>query len=228
MNYGPGRPDETGELVALERLARTWGGRRVVVFDVGANAGDYAKEVLALAADVDLHCFEPSEEARRALETRVAGRAHVHPFGLGSKDERAVMFGDARGSGLMSVYPRRLVHHGLEAAPQGEVLLRRLDDVATEVGVERIDLLKLDVEGHELAVLKGAGDLLVDGKIDAIQFEFGGASIDAHVYFQDFWYLLAPHYRIHRILRDGLLELGEYHESQEVFITSNYLCLRRT
>ena len=49
-----------------------------------------------------------------------------------------------------------------------------------------IDFFKIDVEGHEMDVLKGIGDKISNIKL--IQFEFGGCNIDTRCFFQDFWY----------------------------------------
>lgn len=228
MNYGPAAPHETGELVLLDLLASRWRAQHVVVFDVGANVGDYALAVLDHFKNVELHCFEPSPNAFALLEARIGSsgaHVHLHRFGLGEFDETVTLYGEGPASGLSSVYRRRLGHFGIDFEPQGEVLLRRLDDVALELGVDRIDLLKLDIEGHELAALKGARRLIGTRGIEGIQFEFGGANIDAHVFFQDLWYFLAPQYRIHRVLQDGLVELPRYEEIYEIFLTSNYFCL---
>jgi hypothetical protein len=107
------------------------------------------------------------------------------------------------------------------------VSLRRIDDICRELAIERVDLLKLDVEGHELAALEGARDLLERGAIWAIQFEFGGTNIDSRTFFRDFWQLLSPQYTIHRILWDGLLPIECYHERLETFLGANYLAIIR-
>lgn len=230
MNYGADDPATSGELHVLDRIANSRQGGGTVVFDVGANVGAYARLTLERLPDVELHCFEPSphalERLRVALERYPA--VHVHPFGLGRAEALEPLYGDSPGSELASVYARRLDHHGIVSNVQGDVPLRRLDDVLPELGLERVDLLKLDVEGHELAVLEGAARALHDGRLEAIQFEFGGTHIDARVYFQDFYYLLSPNYRIYRILRNGLWPIDTYREEDEVFLTANYLCLRRT
>jgi hypothetical protein len=105
------------------------------------------------------------------------------------------------------------------------VAVRTFDAFAPDAGIEKVDLLKLDVEGHELAVLAGAINSLDRGVIRAIQFEFGGANIDSRTYFQDFWYLLRRSFRIYRILPTGLYEISRYSEHLEQFITTNYLAM---
>ena len=230
MNYGADDPATSGEQHVLDRLAASDRQQdRPVIFDVGANVGTYSRLALERLPDVDLHCFEPSPQAlarlRSALEDYPA--VSVHPFGLGRVEETMAFYGDSAGSGLASVYLRRLDHRGITVDRLGDVRVRRLDDVLPELDIERVDLLKLDVEGHELAVLEGAARALGDGRVRAIQFEFGGTHIDARVFFRDFYDLLSPNYRIHRVLRNGLWPLDTYREEDEVFVTANYLCIRR-
>lgn len=76
-----------------------------------------------------------------------------------------------------------------------------------------------------LKVLKGAKDLIGKNSIDFIQFEFGGANIDSRTYFQDFYYLLTPYYKIYRILKDGLIAIDAYKEIYEIFLTTNFLAI---
>ena len=65
-------------------------------------------------------------------------------------------------------------------------------------------------------------EMLEKNGIKAIQFEFGGTNIDSRTYFQDFYYLLKEKYNIYRILQDGLYEIKQYSELQEIFTTINY------
>jgi hypothetical protein len=104
--------------------------------------------------------------------------------------------------------------------------MRTLDEYCRENNVATVDLLKLDVEGHELAVLNGGRELLDRGAIDFIQFEFGGCNIDSRTYFRDFHSLLAPRFHLYRILARGLWPIDRYDESLEAFGTTNYLAIR--
>jgi hypothetical protein len=62
-----------------------------------------------------------------------------------------------------------------------------------------IDYVKIDVEGWELSVLQGFGDLVYNMRV--IQFEFGGSNIDTRTFFQDFWYFFKDHnFSIYRII----------------------------
>lgn len=217
LGMGIGTGDQfatSGELRVLRSLPRG-----SVVLDVGANVGGYTRA--ALVAGHVVHSFEPSPVAFAELE-RASGSACLHPYGLGDADEEVELFAPEPGSGMASVYLRRHPRH--EWTPQGRIRVRRLDDVAREEGIEHVDLLKLDVEGHELAVLRGAEQLLAGGHVERIQFEFGGTNIDARTYLRDFVEAL-PGYRLHRIVRDGIVPVA-YSELSEIFTTTNFLAVR--
>jgi hypothetical protein len=108
-----------------------------------------------------------------------------------------------------------------------QVDVTTLDRFCAEHQISAIDYLKLDVEGHELSVLRGAHDLLAADAIHLIQFEFGGCAVDAHVWFRDLYQLLNSHFRLYRLLRDGLAFLPQYSELDEIFVTTNFLAVLR-
>jgi hypothetical protein len=155
------------------------------------------------------------------------GRVELFPFGLSDATREAPLHTDALGSGMASVHPRRLAHFGRSMDVEERASFRRLDDVCAELGVTRIDMLKLDVEGHELAVLRGAGDMLTSGAIGMIQFEVGGCMLDAKVSFQDLWYQLAPKYDLFRVCSDGLAPIPTYREADEIYICANVCAVWR-
>jgi FkbM family methyltransferase len=228
MNVGaPWTMEESGEAAALSGLRHLLPPRPLVI-DVGANRGDYAATVLDLFPAARVICFEPAISALEGLRARFGAdqRVEIVPRGLDRAAGSRPLYADAEGSGLASVYSRRLDHHGIRFSEVGSVPVTTLDEYCASHAIDEIDLLKLDVEGHELAVLEGATETIARG-IRAIQFEFGGTDIDSRTFIQDFWYLLSPTYRIHRIVQDGLREIPAYHEGLEIFGFTNYLCIRR-
>ena len=68
-----------------------------------------------------------------------------------------------------------------------DVELSTVDAEMKNHGLERIDVLKIDVEGHEMSVLEGADQTLSDGRVDVILVEtrFGSTGADWHTPFQD-------------------------------------------
>jgi FkbM family methyltransferase len=230
LNYGAWDFRTSGELAVLEyvrdQLARR--GESVwQMIDVGGNVGDYASQLLAIMAPhpLRLDILEPAPSCLPVLRAKFAGQpgVQVHALGLGSASGSGQLFYDHEQSGLASVYPRGGAHLSFRLHQQAEITLTTLDQFCSEQHISHIHFLKLDVEGHELAVLQGARDLLHRGAIDFIQFEFGGANLDARTRFQDFYYLLQPDFAFFRVVKDGLWPLDSYHETDDIPLTINFL-----
>jgi len=109
------------------------------------------------------------------------------------------------------------------ACPLCEIPVTRIGAFCESNGIEQIDFLKLDVEGHELKILIGASNMLRSGRVKFIQFEFGSCNIDSRTYLRDFFELLGHEYRIYRILNRGLCPMNEYNDSYEIFKLTNCL-----
>lgn len=93
--------------------------------------------------------------------------------------------------------------------------------------MQQIDLLKLDVEGHELDVLKGAKHMLAQGQIKRIHFEYGGTYIDARILLKNFFDLLLPlGYRCYKIYPNSLHLVERYDQVLENFQYSNWLAIK--
>jgi len=94
-----------------------------------------------------------------------------------------------------------------------------------ERGIARIDLLKIDVEGHELDVLRGSRRALERGIVKLIQFEFGGCNLDTRTTFQDFFYLFRDvGFQVGVVQPTGRLQwLANYDEMLEQYRTTNFV-----
>jgi FkbM family methyltransferase len=200
-----------------------------VVIDGGANRGDWSRAMLTAAGQRlrSLTAFEPSNAHAATLSQIRDPRFEWVRSGLGESTATTTLHAAQAGVGSASVYNRRLDHLSVEMSYAEQIQLTSLDEFTVTRGIERIDFLKLDVEGHELAVLAGAKRLLKSGALRALSFEFGGCDIDARVFFQDFWYLLGGHgYRLFRVAPPSrLVEVPRYTEDLECFRTSNYFAV---
>ena len=228
MNYGgAGSTVSSGDEQALERLRRMrQGSEPLVVLDVGANIGSYVSKVLQIVGqDTNVYALEPSRAAFEQLENAFGGRANVHLVcaGAAAAPGAATLWSAVPGSVLATTYAKPI-----DAASAGEPIeLITLDDFCAKRGISRIHLLKLDVEGGEVDALRGASRLLESDAIDMIQFEFGQPSIGARTYFADLFALLSERFEIYRVLPTALVRIAEYHETLEVFMSTNYLALRK-
>lgn len=233
MNYGRGaNPNISGEKYAMLYVGQKLASQpELTIFVVGANIGSYSKLLFETLTQHSLrvHAFEPSKEAFRQLKNNLAGTsANCWNFGIGEKAEELTLYSDAEGSGLASIFPRKLDHFHINLNQKEQIRVNSLDSFCQEHGIGHIHFLKLDIEGFELSALKGAKSMIDNDAVDYIQFEFGGCNIDSRTYFQDFYYLLQPKYQLYRIIKNGLYPIQKYRETQEIFITTNYLAERIT
>ena len=228
MNIGSGVDcNNSGERVAMRYVKwKLKGQQDIIIFDVGANVGLYTLELIKVfnMKKTTVYCFEPSSSAFRQLEakTRNYENIHRHNTGIGEKDEEMVLYSDYKGSDLGSLYDLKTPFRPFAEKNAEPVQVRSIAGFCTEQGIKQIDFLKLDIEGHELKALAGAGDMLTSGAIRYIQFEFGPCNIDSRTFFRDYFFLLNDHYRIYRVLGDGLLPIDTYSQRDEIFLTGNY------
>ena len=109
--------------------------------DIGCRFGQYTENIMDDFKDV--HCFEPRDTSKQFWRT-VGRKEHIkfYPYALGDKVETVTMFG-----GVITDFRKDVPKHKSKKVSQ-----RVLDDF----GFTNVDFIKLDVEGHELKVLKGA------------------------------------------------------------------------
>jgi FkbM family methyltransferase len=230
MNYGRGGDLSTsGEMSLLdwlrERHRQETSGRPFVVFDVGANVGAYSTAVLDhFGDDVVVHAFEPSEAAYGTLVQRLGSERRVclSNVALGREEGKLRLYSETPGSTTTSAYRESLETWSVETVTEEVAVVRSLTSYCESVGVTEIDLLKIDVEGHELAVLEGALPLIRSGSIRSIQWEFGACHLAARVFFHDFVATLGPEYEIYRLVRNGVRQIS-YSPLLEIYETANFL-----
>lgn len=230
MNFGGGTsPKDSGEDNVIKYALGKLKSKKISVFDVGGNYGEYTKLWLENLKQHNLigefYIFEPSATALGHLQKEFSDLKNVKifPVALSNQEGEAVLYSNFAGSGLGSLAKRDLSHVGIDMGDEDKVKTSILDKICEQENISAIDFLKIDVEGFEFAVLQGATRLLAGSNIKFIQFEFGGTDIDTRVFFKDFYSLLSSKYKIYRILKNGLAPIEKYSELDEIFLTTNYL-----
>jgi hypothetical protein len=105
-----------------------------------------------------------------------------------------------------------------------QVPVTTLDEHAREHGLGAIALVKIDTEGHDLAVLRGARDLLRGQRIGVVQFEYNCRWIYARSFLRDAFELLEPcGYRIGKLTPRGIEFYPGWDPDLETFVEGNYV-----
>lgn len=144
--------------------------------DVGCHKGEILDEMLRRAPDGDHVGFEPIPALASALERKYAAQPAVTIRRLALSDTAGPAdFNHVVTNPSYSGLERRSYDRSGERDRRITVERARLDDVA-EAG-RRVDLVKIDVEGGELGVLRGAARLLAEWR-PVVVFEFGLGAAD--------------------------------------------------
>jgi FkbM family methyltransferase len=182
-----------------------------MIFDVGANQGDVTKLFLHHFPNASVHALEPVKSSFGRLQKalRSEPRAQIHRLAAGDCSGRATIrtFG---ASGLNTLVVN--LQDGLRAGQTGEeeVETCRLDELMNKFKVNKVDLLKIDVEGFEKKVLLGCGDKLQPDTVRYIFFEChvvteSNSSGDGHTKLCDIDKLLtARGYRFITLYTEGI------------------------
>lgn len=199
-----------------------------LAIDVGGNVGKYTKYLMRKCPGAVVHIFEPSSVNYVLLKNEFLDVPSViiNKYALSDESSNKTLYSDFGGSGLGSLVQRDLKHFDLHHVAQEVVETMVFDDYWHDVLHDsEIDLIKLDIEGHELSALHGMKQAM--HKVGAVQFEFGGCNIDSRTYFKDFYdFFLNYSFTLYRISPLGLIKINSYSEALERFTTSNYLALK--
>jgi FkbM family methyltransferase len=180
---------------ALRAVGAGADGKGGVMFDVGAHIGESAVALALEFPEAAIHVFEPIGAIFRRLQRNCRNYRNVicHQAALGAKNETRVI---ALRSNEVNCTMNQMSQIAGEDTPpeqQEQVTILRLDDVCQKFSVEQIAFLKIDVEGFELEVLRGATELLKSRRIQNIIAEVTFAKrSEQHVHFDEVRQLLEP------------------------------------
>ncbi|HEV2361310.1 MAG TPA: FkbM family methyltransferase [Acidimicrobiales bacterium] len=163
--------------VLAESVGAGWSGPSAApsIVDVGANIGQFCAAAKLFWPEAAVVCFEPDPDVAVALRSNVGGLDGVTIRQVGLGAEAAELTWHKHKLSAMSSFRPRSDDGGLDhESPRVELPVHRLDDELVDVA--RIDLLKVDVEGFELEVLRGApatlaraGALLVEATLTSAE-----------------------------------------------------------
>jgi len=189
LNWG--NDTKTGEKFVREIIVKKFISEKPVFFDVGSNVGEYSIALKREYPNAKIYSFEASAntykkilpEARKenitflniGLSSKI-GTMTIYDYKMDTWNQHASLYKDV----IKDI-------HNSDEYIQEEVAMDTLDNFCIKNKIETIDFLKIDTEGSELEVLKGAKDLIESNKIKIIQFEFNEMNVISRVFLKDYY-----------------------------------------
>jgi len=204
------------------------------VFDVGANNGEWLLTSLRYSPQATIHAFEIAPPTFEKLQKKTSGLANVilNPIGLADRNEEIDIFYWNEHDGLTSAMKDNLSQDFRMAGdkPTEPKTIRatviRGDDYIKQNSIEKIDIVKIDVEGMEGSVLRGLSAAFSQRRIRLVQFEYNTTNIvskfllhDAYAFFRGFGYRVGKSY-------PNYVDFRDYNYRHEDFSGPNMIAIR--
>jgi FkbM family methyltransferase len=197
-------------------------------FDVGANVGEYSMELRREFPGASIYAFEPNSNAYDiAFKNLAPLNINCKNLGLAARKTMARIYSYAnnRSSGHASIHKEAFVElYKTDDLIELEFETTTVDEFCAANEISVIDFIKIDTEGQEMEVLKGASKMISEKRISIIQFEFNTLHVYSRVFLRDFYELLHG-YEIYRLDTDKLIPLFEYNPFNEIFRFQNIVAI---
>jgi FkbM family methyltransferase len=220
----------SGEDLVIRKIVNTLDKKDGIVLDVGANEGDFTDLILSESENLRVLSFEPHPKTYSRLRQRFVDkspRVEILNCAVGDETGEISLFDydDLGGSQHASVFKDAIEGSRGGKAKEHRVKLITLDSLNIQGDVR---LVKVDVEGFELPVLRGAKRLINDKRPKFVVIEFNEMNVNSRTFLRDIAKELSG-YRIDRILPGGhTLELYNPYRAwnHEIFAYQNLLFTR--
>jgi FkbM family methyltransferase len=202
-----------------------------VIVDCGANVGDWARQLSQNFEKkghnaLSVYCFEPSSFTYQKLlstvnNIKVEG-VDIVPVNkaLSSVNGESSLSIAHQGAGTNSLIPIP----NSSSDEKESVSLMTLDAFSEELDIQEITFLKIDAEGHDPDILKGAVSLLDHGCIGVVQFEYNWRWIYGnHLLYKVFMELTEYGYHVGKVTPKGIQFYTQYDVELETFVEANYI-----
>jgi FkbM family methyltransferase len=232
---GRNLPESSGEIYMQKKVSEACADVSVaVIFDIGANIGQWSTQFLKTAKlqrlnldSLVYHAFEPVPATREKLTANIdaaglASVANIQPVAMSDRiGEAHINILGSETSGRNSLVDDPLQYD--KPLSCLTITTDTLDHFCSEQGIDHVDFVKIDAEGHDFFVIKGASAMLEAERIDVIQFEYTKRWIDSRTFLKDVFSVIDGRpYSLLRIRPDKLELLPNWHPEIERFFSANY------
>ncbi len=208
--------DRNGEHELMEHILLNLKSSNLVIFDGGCNRGDFTQDLINFIKksklnNFEMHLFDIDEVMIKICKSRFRELENIkiNFFGLSdsNRNEEAIF------------YPDDPTRNSLKGTPleigwdyfKNQVNLINGDDYCKKNNLDKIDFLKLDLEGFDLEALKGFSDMFSQKKINFVQFEYTFRALDRRILLRDFYEFFSGFdYEMGFIRKSGILPINKF------------------
>lgn len=195
-----------------------------IVVDGGAHLGDMIEKFGALLPQAEFHCFEPDPELGETLSRKYAGNQKVHVV--------QAALGEQLGKACFNINASRPTNSLLDAADdlqgdlkklcdrvrQVEVAVTTIDEYCASLAIDRIDAIKLDLQGYDYLALKGAGRTLETAKVVLVEVLFREFYKGCHLFPDTLAFMLSKGFELYTLCGLHYGELDELLWADAIFV----------
>ena len=227
LGYERSDPYRNGEFNFIKSFIK----KGMTIFDVGANIGDHTKYMLKINPDIKVYCFEPVLKTYKVLENNLLneikkGKVIINNFGLSNEIKEAEIFIYEDLSGNNSLYFYEGYNVNINTVNREKIILSTINKYAEKNNIISIDFLKIDVEGNETKVIKGASELIEKRAIKCIQFEYNATWTASESKLENiFNYLSKYGFKFYRLTIWGKIHVKYFNKKLVNYKHSNYVAI---
>lgn len=147
------------------------------ILDIGANTGEYTKEMRQRFPNAKIYAFEPLKDCFEKMKQKMAGDKNFKDWNMGLGDTNAELeiersfFHPSSSFRKMSFLHKKLYPKSAQTTPE-RVFIRRLDDIILDSELEKPILIKIDVQGFEDKVILGGKKIIKKAAVIIIETSF--------------------------------------------------------
>ena len=195
-----------------------------IIFDVGANVGNWTELILDVNEKSCLYLFDANPAICESLEKKFCEKNVTVTNTLVSNDDEKHDFYISESNNLSGASSMYEHYYLMGKSNKISIESITIDAFCELNGITRIDFLKADIEGAELSMLEGAKNMIKNQSIGAIQLEYNQTWIKAHSSLKDIFDICEENqYKLYRIMPNALMSLDYYHYIVDDFNYQNLL-----
>ncbi len=226
--------DSNGEVYVQKCVITAWKNldspeMKLTVFDVGANVGEWSNSLInqlqlkGLKTNIDLYAFEPVPSTAAILRQNLTSdhySLHIEENALSSTSGKTQIYIEGSAAGSNSLYDDASV-----PKESIQIELISVSEFVESRQLKHIHLFKIDTEGHDMEVIRGALKILKEENISVLQFEYNHRWAFSRNFLLDVFVIIKElPYKLAKIQCDHLVILDRWHPELEKFFEGNY-CL---